>query len=212
MGIDFRVYLVTDRRQAAGGDIVSVVSRALDGGIRAVQLREKDLPARELLRLARELREATSRRGARLLVNDRVDLAIAAGADGVHLGVSSMPAAEARRLLGPGALIGCSAHSLREVDEAQSGGADFVTFGPVYPTASKAAYGPPVGVAALAAACAAARVPVFAIGGIGAGNLDEVRLAGAHGVGLISAVVASPDPGAAAGEFTRRFTKKEGVS
>jgi thiamine-phosphate pyrophosphorylase len=204
--VDFRVCLVTDRKQAPGEAIVPVVVEALRGGIRAVQLREKDLPARDLLRLARELREATARHGARLLVNDRVDVAMAAGADGVHLGVSSLRPREARRLLGPKGLVGCSTHSLRELAEAEEGGADFVTFGPVFFTPSKAAYGPPVGLPALAAACRAARIPVFALGGVGAGNLDVVLSAGAHGVALVSGVVAAPDPRSAASALTARFT------
>lgn len=174
------------------------MSAALDGGVRAVQLREKDLCGRDLFLLAQRLRRLTAARGARLLVNDRVDVAMAVGADGVHLGVSSIPPADARRLLGPGAIVGASTHSLAEVRAAQDGGADLVTFGPVYDTPSKRSYGPPVGVAALAAACAAARVPVFALGGIGAETVEVVVGAGAYGVALISAVLAAPDPGAAA--------------
>jgi thiamine-phosphate pyrophosphorylase len=206
--VDFRLCLVTDRKQAPGEDIVRIVLEALEGGIRAVQLREKDLPARDLLRLARELREVTARHGARLLVNDRVDVAMAAAADGVHLGVASLPAREARRLLGPQALVGCSTHTLREVADAEEGGADFVTFGPVFFTPSKAAYGPPAGLPALAAACRAARVPVFALGGVGAGNLGEVLSAGAHGAAMISEVVAAPDPRAAASVLTARFANE----
>jgi thiamine-phosphate pyrophosphorylase len=142
--VDFRVYLITDRRQAPGEDIVKAVAGALDGGIRAVQLREKDLPGKDLYRLAGRMRNLTARYGARLLINDRVDVAMAVGADGVHLGGSSMPASVARKLLGEEALIGCSTHSESELRVAADQGADFATFGPVYPTASKAAYGPPV--------------------------------------------------------------------
>jgi thiamine-phosphate pyrophosphorylase len=203
--VDFRVCLVTDRKQTPGEAIVPVGVEALRGGIRAVQLREKDLPALDLLRLARELREATAQHGARLLVNDRVDVAMAAGADGVHLGVSSLPAREARRLLGPSALVGCSTHTLRELADAEEGGADFVTFGPVFFTPSKAAYGPPVGLPALAAACRAARIPVFALGGVGVGNVEEVLSAGAYGAAMVSGVIAAPDPRAAASALTARF-------
>lgn len=199
MAVDFRLYLITDRRQAPGGDIVSAVERALAGGVRAVQLREKDLGGRELHGLARAMRDRTARYGAKLLVNDRVDVALAVGADGVHLGVASMPPRDARALLGAAALIGCSAHSAGEVAEAD--GADFVTFGPVYATPSKARYGPPVGVDALREACAAARVPVFALGGVGARNAGEAVAAGAAGVAAISAIVAAADPAAAAAEL-----------
>ena len=205
MAVDFRVYLITDRRQAKDGDILAAVAAALDGGIRAVQLREKDLGGRELFRLAEAMRRLTARYKARLFVNDRVDVAYAAGADGVHLGGGSLPVAEARALLGDKALIGRSAHGIEELLAAERDGADFATFGPVYATPSKAAYGPPVGVSALASACAAATVPVFALGGVGQGNMHETLKAGAFGIALISAVVAAADPRAAALELTARF-------
>lgn len=204
MEVDFRLYLVTDRLRATGGDLPAAVGRALAGGVRAVQLREKDLPGGELYRLALAMRELTARHGARLLVNDRVDVALAAGADGVHLGAASIPPGEARRLLGAEALIGCSTHGLQELAEAEAGGADFVTFGPVYATPSKAAYGPPVGIDALRRACAASRIPVFALGGVGAGNVSEVLAAGAWGVGAIGAILAAADPEAAARDLARR--------
>jgi thiamine-phosphate pyrophosphorylase len=150
------------------------------------------------------MRELTARHGARLLVNDRVDVALAVGADGVHLGGSSMPASVARKLLGEEALIGCSTHSEKELREAAGQGADFATFGPVYPTPSKAAFGPPVGVTALAGACGRSAIPVFALGGVGPHNVGEVMEAGAFGIALISGVVAAADPrGAAAELFTR---------
>ncbi len=205
MPVDFRVYLITDRRQAPGGDILKAVAGALDGGIRAVQLREKDLPAKELYRLAGRMRELTGRYGARLLVNDRVDVAQTVGADGVHLGGSSIPASVARTLLGDRALIGCSTHGMGELREAANQGADFVTFGPVYATPSKAAYGPPVGVAALAEACRATPIPVFALGGVRRENAAEVIDAGAFGIALISEVVAAADPRGAARDLVARF-------
>ncbi len=201
MPVDFRVYLITDRGQAPGGDIARAVAGALDGGIRAVQLREKDLSGKELFRLAERMRELTARYGARLFVNDRVDVALAVGADGVHLGGSAIPASVARTLLGEGALIGCSTHSARELREAIALGADFATFGPVYPTPSKAAYGPPVGIAALAQACRETTLPLFALGGVGAGNAREVIEAGAFGIALISAVVAAANPREAAAKL-----------
>ena len=205
MQVDFNVYLITDRRQAPGDDIVQVVAGALDGGIRAVQLREKDLPGKELYRLADRMRKLTAGYGARLLVNDRVDVAMAVGADGVHLGGSSIPASVARRLLGEGALIGCSTHNARELREAVEQGADFATFGPVYPTPSKAAYGPPVGVIALAKACRETAIPVFALGGVKKENAGEAIGAGAFGIALISGVVAAADPRGAAAELVTRF-------
>lgn len=205
MKVDFRILLITDRRQARSGDLEATVEQALDGGIRAVMLREKDLPGRELFRLAERLRILTRRFGARLLVNDRADVALATGADGAHLGVSSIPVAEARRILGDGALLGCSTHSLGELRKAVSGGVDYVTFGPVYPTASKAAYGPPVGIEALSRACRESPVPVFALGGVGPAQVGETLRSGAFGIALISGIVAAPDPRSAAGELVRRI-------
>lgn len=205
MRADFRVCLVTDRHAAPGGDLPRAVEGALEGGIRCVQLREKDLGERALLGLALRMRELTARYGAALLVNDRADVAAAAGADGVHLGLASIPPAEARRLLGPGALIGCSAHTLEELAAAEDGGADFATFGPVYFTPSKAAYGPPVGLDALAAACRSTRLPVFALGGVREDRIGALRAAGAHGVALIRGVIAAPDPAAAARKLVSCF-------
>jgi len=203
--IDFRILWITDRRQARRADLEATVEDALAGGIRAVMLREKDLPGRELFRLAERLRLLTRRFGARLLVNDRSDIALAVGADGVHLGVRSIPPAGARRLLGPDALVGCSTHSLQELRDAVSGGADYVTFGPVYATPSKASYGPPVGTETLSRACRESPVPVFALGGVGTEQVGETLRSGAFGIALISGISAAPDPRAAAGELIRRF-------
>jgi thiamine-phosphate pyrophosphorylase len=207
MAVDFRVYLITDRRIPSGGDLLGTVTKALQGGVRAVQLREKDLPARDLFLLAERMRERTAEYGARLFINDRADIARAVGADGVHLGVLSIPPREARRLLGPQAVIGCSAHNAQELRQAREGGADFVTFGPVYPTPSKDPFGAPVGVPALAEACRTAGIPVFALGGIGPGNLEEVARAGCFGVALISGVLGAADPRAASALLTGYFAR-----
>jgi thiamine-phosphate pyrophosphorylase len=202
--VDFRLYLITDRRQAAGGDLLGAVAGALAGGVQAVQLREKDLGTDELLRLARRMREMTSRHGAKLLINDRVDVALACGADGVHLGVASLPPEDARRILGRDRLIGCSTHGTEQLAAAVAAGADFATFGPVFATPSKASYGQPVGVEALRRACMSTDIPIFGIGGIGLENIAEIAGAGSHGIATISAVLAEDDPGAAAAEMKRR--------
>ncbi|WP_298433744.1 thiamine phosphate synthase [Geobacter sp.] len=191
---DFLLYLITDRHQTAGRDLLAVVGEALAGGVTAVQLREKDLAPRELLELARALRELTGRFGARLLVNDRIDIALAADADGVHLGEGSIPPREARRLLGPERLVGVSCHTLAGAREAEEGGADFITFGPVFFTASKARYGPPVGLPPLAEAVRSVSLPVFALGGITRENAAEAMAAGAAGIALISAICAADSP------------------
>jgi len=199
VSVDFHLYLITDRRQTGGRALTDVVEAALRGGVRAVQLREKDLPGRALYVLARDLRDLTARFNARLIVNERIDVALAVEADGVHLGQGSFPVAEARKLLGPGRLIGVSTHSAREVQEAR--GADFVVFGPVYFTPSKARYGDPQGPARLREASSESSCPVFAIGAVTAQRVPEVRAAGAHGVAVISAIIGARDPEAA----TRRI-------
>src|SRR5262249_36724013 len=163
-----KLVLVTDRHSTVGRDLMEVVGAALDGGLPAVQLRDKDLPARALLTLAERLRALTVRSGALLFINDRVDVAIAVGADGVHLPGDSMPVDVARGLLPAGALVGVSTHTAAEVAATT---ADFAFFGPVYATPSKAASGPPQGVARLRDAVAGTRVHVLAIGGVGAPHL-----------------------------------------
>ena len=193
--IDFTLYLITDRHQVpTGRTLVDTVEAALRGGVRGVQLREKDLSAAALLPLARDLRTMTRRYGAKLLINDRIDVALAVEADGVHLGGHSLPTFLARRLLGPERLIGVSTHRLAEISTAAADGADFVTFGPVFTTPSKADYGPPLGINALHAACAAAPLPVFALGGIKAAHLSSLRGCGCHGIAVISAIIAAPSP------------------
>jgi thiamine-phosphate pyrophosphorylase len=192
--VDFRLYLITDRMQTAGRTLPAVVADALRGGLRALQLREKDLSAAQLLEIAVELRQLTREYGAKLLINDRVDVALAAGADGVHLGKAGLPVPEARRMLGSERLIGYSAHSVDEALQAQMAGADFVTLGPVYHTPSKAQYGEPLGLSALSEAVRVVAIPVFALGGVKPASVAQVLSAGAHGVALISAVMAAPHP------------------
>ena len=200
--IDFSLYLITDRNQVAVGQTLSsVVEAALQGGVKAVQLREKDLSAAELLPLARELRDLTRAYQARLFINDQVDIALTVQADGVHLGGHSRPTDDVRKLVGPDMLIGVSTHSKSEITLAAERGADFVTFGPVYATLSKAKLGPPQGLDKLAEACRDSSIPVFALGGITSARAVEVLLTGASGIALISAILTSSDPRASAEAF-----------
>ena len=192
------LYLVTDRTRTRGRPLIDVVEAALRGGVDAVQLREKELPVTGLLALACELRDLCRRYGARLLINDRVDVALAAGAGGAHLPVNSFTPADARRLLGPQALIGASAHSLAEARTAADGGADFIVFGPVFDTPSKRPFGPPVGLSALREVTRNVSLPVLAIGGITAERVETVRQHGARGVAVVSAILEAVDPRAAA--------------
>jgi thiamine-phosphate pyrophosphorylase len=192
---------VTDRRATAGRPLAEVVESCLEAGLPAVQLREKDLTGVELLDLARALRTLTARHRARLLVNDRVDVALVADADGVQLPEAGLPPAVARRLVGSDRLLGVSTHSAESVDAAQDAGADFVLFGPVYDTPHKRAWGAPQGLAALAAACRRAHVPVLAIGGVTADRVPELSEAGAAGVAVIRALLEAGDPARATGDL-----------
>lgn len=178
----------------------------MEGGIRAVQLREKDLEGGDLFRLAEKTRALCERCGAALLINDRVDVALAVDAAGVQLGKLSLPIASARRLLGPDKWIGASIHSLEEVGPVVRGGANFLVFGPIYFTPSKAKFGTPQGLASLKNITAASRVPVYAIGGISARDICELRAAGARGIAVISSIVGATDPRSAALELTARMT------
>ncbi len=198
---NFDLYLVTDRSQTGGRDLLWVLERALEGGVRAVQLREKDLGGRELFVLAEKTKRLCERYQANLFVNDRVDVALGVDADGVHLGGDSMPVRAARELLGAEKLIGVSTHSINEASEAEREKADFILFGPVYFTASKAAYGEPQGLGRLKKVVEKISLPVYAIGGVKVGNIAEVKETGVRGIALISAVLSASDPRAA----TRRI-------
>lgn len=195
---DFDLYLITDRTQSQGGDLLWVLEQALDGGVRAVQLREKDLSGKELYDLAEKTNRLCRRHRARLIINDRVDVVLAVDADGVQLGKASIPIETARALLGSEKLIGYSAHSLEEACQAEQSGADFVLFGPVYFTPSKASYGAPQGLAALQEIVANISRPVYAIGGIQLETIADLRRVGVRGVALISAIIGARDPKGAA--------------
>lgn len=189
--------MVTDRTQTSERSLEEVVGAALKGGARAFQLREKDLEARELTALAERLLGLVRPAGGYLLINDRIDLALAVEASGAHLSQRGFPPAVARHLLGPARFLGVSCHSLTEAEEAQEGGADFIVLGPIFFTPSKAPYGPPLGLEVLQQVRPRIQLPIFAIGGINASNRREVLAAGADGVAVISAVMAAVDVSAA---------------
>jgi thiamine-phosphate pyrophosphorylase len=180
-----------------------VLHQALEAGVRAIQLREKDLQGRSIFQLGEKVRELCARYNAQLLINDRIDVARAIGAAGVQLGTASLPIETARELLGSTALIGASTHSLQEAKQAGQSGADFVVFGPVFFTPSKAAFGAPQGLATLKKIVENLALPVYAIGGIKLENMGEVLSTGVHGVALISGVIAAADPKAASHAFLK---------
>jgi thiamine-phosphate pyrophosphorylase len=191
---NFDLYLVTDRLHTGGRDLLRVLEQALDGGVKAIQLREKDLSGKELFILAEKTRRLCQRYEAALLINDRLDVALAVDAAGVQLGKTSLPLPDARLLLGPNRFIGASVHSLEEAQLANSGGADFIVFGPIYFTPSKAVFGPPQGVPALKKIVEIARLPIYAIGGIKMQNIPELQSACVKRVALISAILEAPQP------------------
>jgi thiamine-phosphate pyrophosphorylase len=188
--IDFNLYLITDRKLFTDySSLFTALEEALRGGLKAVQLREKDLGARDLLVMAHKMRKLTKTYQARLFINDRVDIALAVEADGVHLGRESIPARAVQKTFKDRLMIGVSTHSLDEAVEAEKGGADFITLGPVYHTPSKMKYGEPIGIELLRSIKGKISVPVFAIGGIRIDKVGEVKDAGADGVALISAIL-----------------------
>lgn len=195
------LYLISDRNGTSGKPLLEALKFALEGGASLIQLREKDLPARELFELAGRVRQLTRRFGAKLLINDRVDIAIAVDADGVHLPGSSFNPMDARKLIGRDKLIGLSAHSEGEAIRAEREGADFVTFSPIYYTPSKAGYGKPQGLEGLEEVCSKVNIPVYALGGIKQENVRDVMGRGASGVAMISAILGAKDIKAETGKL-----------
>jgi len=199
-----RLYLVTDRDLAGGRPLAEIVRLALRGGVTAVQLREKALGARRFLEEVRELQRVLAGTGVPLFVNDRIDVALAAGADGVHVGQDDLPAAEARRLVGPSMLLGVSVATADEARRALDHGADYVSVSPVFLTPTKPDAELAVGLEGVARVrSVAGDAPVLAIGGINAGNARAVVAAGSDGVAVVSAVMSAPDPEAAAADLRR---------
>jgi thiamine-phosphate pyrophosphorylase len=193
--------LVTDRSQTRGRELTAVVAECLTAGLPAVQVREKDLGAADLATLCRPLRALTRGHGARLVVNDRVDVALAVGADGVQRTHASLAVDDIRAVAGRRLAIGASVHSLEDALDAERRGADWLVFGPVYDTPSKRRWGAPQGLGRLAKVTAAVRIPVVAIGGVTPERVGDVRAAGAAGVAAIAAILDTSSPG----DATKRF-------
>ncbi len=197
----------------ADTDVLAVIGGGIAAGLDWVQLREKDLPTRGLLELAREAVNAARGSATRILINDRLDIALAVGAAGVHLGEASLPLAEVARWcrtasgekpVPDGFLVGASCHSLAAAVEAERSGADYIFFGPVFATPSKAAYGPPQGLPKLAEVCRRVRIPVLAIGGVTRENAAACLEAGASGVAAIRLFQESTDLAALVSQLRAR--------
>ncbi|MGH7164314.1 MAG: thiamine phosphate synthase [Nitrospiraceae bacterium] len=187
------LYLILDSHASRTRPLVEVLKEAASAGARIFQFRDKTSSPLELYRQATHLRDVAAGVGALFLVNDRCDLALAVDADGVHLGQEDLPLSLARALLGPGKLIGISAHRAEQVKEATRGGADYLGFGPIFQTASKPDHEPVVGLAGLREIRALTPLPVFAIGGVSTGTVQQIVAAGADGVAVISTIMDTAD-------------------
>ena len=203
MIVDFDILLITDRKIVPEGSFFTRLQGALKAGIRSVQLREKDISVGELTQYALKAREMTREFNASLFINDRVDVAMAVGADGVHLGRRSMPVKAVRAIARKGFMIGVSTHSLEEAADAGHEGADFITFGPVYETPSKLRFGSPLGIEMLRKATSSIKIPVYAVGGINNGNINDVMETGVKGVAMISAIFGADNVEQKTGEIVR---------
>jgi thiamine-phosphate pyrophosphorylase len=193
MRFDLSLYVITDRALARGRPLEEIVAAAIRGGATMIQLREKERPVREIVDTGRRLLEITRPAGVPLIVNDRVDVAMAIDADGVHVGQDDLPVADARRLVGPDKIVGASAGTVQEAVQAEADGADYVGVGSIFATATKPDAGPAIGPEAISEIRTVVRIPIVAIGGITPANAAEAIHAGAHGVAVLSAVVGADD-------------------
>ena len=195
--IDYTLYLVTDRSFLQGRTLAACVEEACRNGATLVQLREKDASSRFFYEEALAVREVTRKLEVRLIINDRLDIALAVGADGLHVGQEDLPLSIARRQLGQEALIGVSVHSVAEAVVAQEGGADYVGIGSLFPTSTKKDV-QQLSWADVQAIREVLRIPAVGIGGIAAGNLQQVRQCGLAGAAVVSAILGAEDIGGAA--------------
>ena len=201
--IDYSVYLVTDTGMCPRENLIDVCAKAIDGGATLIQLREKDISSRAFYEEALELKKLCSSRNIPLLINDRLDIALAVGADGIHIGQSDIPIDAARKLLGFDKIIGVSAGSVEEALEAARNDADYLGVGAVFPTSTKDD-AKNVGIEILKNVRSAVNIPIVGIGGINSGNIDKLYGTGIDGVAVVSCIMASIDPKAAAAELREK--------
>lgn len=200
-GFDPSLYLVTDVVLAAGRPLDDLVRGAIEGGVTMVQYRDKRSSTRGMIATVRGLLEVTRKAGRPLVVNDRVDVALATDADGVHLGQEDMPAALARRLLGPERILGVTAAGPEQAGEAERAGADYIGCSAVFATPTKPDSGTPLGLEGVRGLVASTNLPVVAIGGVRRDNAAELLEAGAAGLAVVSAIMGAADPRLAAREL-----------
>ena len=199
------LYLVTSQSLSAGRSTLDIVRQALVGGVTLIQLREKDLPLRDTLELARDVRALTKPYGCLLIINDRIDVALAAGADGVHLGLDDLPI-DAARSIAPDLIIGASSHTIKEAEAAQAAGASYVNIGPIYPTQTKNWTEAYLGIEGLRRIAPHVNIPFTVMGGIKQPHIPELCAAGASTIALVTAVTAAPNPEQTARELLEEIT------
>jgi thiamine-phosphate diphosphorylase len=205
--VDYSLYLVTDRTLSRGRATADIVRAAVAGGVTCVQLREKNIPTREFIAEARLLKTILNLIGIPLIINDRLDVALAINADGVHLGQQDIDIADARRLAGSDLIIGISAESLADAIRAESQGADYIGISPIFATATKKDTATPLGLDSIRQIRAAVRLPLVGIGGITVENAAAVITAGADGIAVVSAIVSADCPRNAAADLRERIRK-----
>lgn len=198
---NYGLYLVTDSGLSRGRSHEEIVTCAIRGGVSVVQLREKDCCTRDMIEMGRRILAVCRAHGVPLIVNDRLDVALAIDADGIHVGQEDMPVPIARKLLGPDKILGVTAHTVEETLKAIEEGADYIGASPIFATATKADAGKPIGLEGLREIAAACKIPVVAISGINAANAAETIRAGAAGVAVVSAIVGAEDVEGAAREL-----------
>jgi len=206
MPIDLSLYLVTDRSLAQGRSLEWIVDEAVKGGVTIVQLREKTCSTRTFIELAIRLRQKLKATGIPLVINDRLDVALAAEADGLHIGQHDMPYGMARKILGPGRIIGLSVENMQEVIEANQLDVDYIGISPVFCTDTKTDTCAPFGLDGIREVAALTRHPAVAIGGIHVSNARQIMQAGANGIAVVSAIVAAKDPATAARQLKEQVT------
>ena len=205
--IDYSLYLVTDQGLARGGSTLEIVKAAVSGGVSCVQLREKECPTLEFIEQAMAIKKFLSAEGIPLIINDRLDVAQAINADGVHLGQTDMPLDMARAIVQDSMIFGISAESLEDAVEAEKGGADYLGVSPIYATPTKTDTAPPLGLQGLRQIRAAVNIPLVGIGGLNRDNAAEAIRNGADGIAVVSAIVSAGDPQAAAAELNQLISE-----
>ena len=205
-------FILITNRKICEAKLVDIISQAIDGGVETVQLREKDLSTVELYNLANEIREITREKGANLIINDRVDIALAVDADGVHLGWQSLGIEIVRKMIGHDKLIGFSAHNLHEAEKAENSGADYVTISPIFDTKYKDYFVKPLGTEKIGKIKEEIDIPVIALGGINENNVNGVLENGADGIAVISAILQSENPRQSASRLYKEIKRNKSKS